>query len=635
MCGILGIIPPIQKDLFKQALDTLTHRGPDDYGIYIDQDIALGHRRLSIIDLSSNGHQPMGYGKVNHDNDRYQIIFNGEIYNYVEIRDELIAKGYVFHTQSDTEVILASYDCWGTKCLNRFNGMWAFAIWDNKEKKLFLSRDRFGKKPLFYAFSRNSKGEEHFIFASEMKAIYPFLKEIKPSENFSYLSSQKNIFSCGQTHDTIVKNIFRFPKSHYTILNLKSIANNKAIKFHRYYNILDNLSNPIPTYDDAVKKFKELFYDAVKIRLRSDVPIGITLSGGVDSSSVASTASQLTHSQNIHAFVACFDNTPQDERYYAQKVAEFSGIDTSYLNINPLSEWGNLEHYFYMLEELYGRCPIAHIATYQAVRDNKIKVTLDGHGSDEMLCGYGEQVEQALWSCGLNHKKIADVLFIANGIRKTPYGVGKLLKHTGIIYTKKFIKKILGKRSIFEISQDMQHHGYQKLDSLSQMLYSLFYERLLPINIRDYDKYSMINSIEMRMPFMDYRIVEFFFSQPFHYKNRDGFTKKIVRDAMQNIMPKDVTYRKSKIGFNAPMIDWIKRKREQNGLHEWFDDILHSKDFLECNLVPNHISAIKAFDEIVKHQTPSPHLAETIWCNLNPYLWQTSNRKYALKFKEW
>src|SRR5258708_6436075 len=199
MCGIAGILPSIDKKFFKEALNTIAHRGPDGYGIWESEDknVMLGHRRLAILDLSENGKQPMQFL-------RYTITFNGEIYNFIEIKKELVSRGYQFYTESDTEVIIAAYDAWGYECLNRFNGMWAFAIWDSETKKLFLARDRYGKKPLFYSFSN-----ARFVFASEMKAIAPFLPSVQTSTHFEWCKN--NTFLYESTDKTLLKDVYRFP----------------------------------------------------------------------------------------------------------------------------------------------------------------------------------------------------------------------------------------------------------------------------------------------------------------------------------------------------------------------------------------------------------------------------------------
>ncbi len=353
MCGILGVLPRVEESFFKKALDTLTHRGPDDFGIAtIDKDITLGHKRLSIVDLY-HGHQPM------FDNSkRYSVVFNGEIYNFIEIKKELEGLGYIHKTNSDTEVLLNTYIEWNDKCVLKFNGMWSFVIWDSLKKELFLSRDRFGKKPLFYA-EINGK----FIFASEMKTIYPFLEKINPSKDFHWI--KRNIFLYESTEKCLVEGIKRFPAGS------SGVYKNGKLKTYRYWNTLDHLTAIPRNYNDQVEVFRELFLDACKIRMRSDVRIGTALSGGLDSSATISAMAHLSDGKIDygkkdwqHAFVATFPGTPLDETHYAKLVTNQIGIDATYINIDPLRYWDNLDEYFYKFEELYITSPIPMLMTY-------------------------------------------------------------------------------------------------------------------------------------------------------------------------------------------------------------------------------------------------------------------------------
>jgi asparagine synthase (glutamine-hydrolysing) len=247
MCGILGTIPATEINEFNVALDKLTHRGPDGFGIWsnLDNDVSLGHRRLSILDISTQGNQPMHY-------EEFTIIFNGEIYNFLELRKELELHGFIFKSNSDTEVVLIAFKFWKEKCLLKFNGMWSMAIWNNNTKSLFLSRDRFGKKPLFYSFY-NGK----FIFGSEMKAITPFFSNIYKSEYFDWCN--QNIFIYENTENCLIKDIKRFPPASYTYINLDTL-DNKEINFIQFWNTIDNLINVPNKYEDQVKIVKEIFY---------------------------------------------------------------------------------------------------------------------------------------------------------------------------------------------------------------------------------------------------------------------------------------------------------------------------------------------------------------------------------------
>ena len=632
MCGILGSIPATaNREHFLQALNTLSHRGPDDFGVYHSDEISLGHRRLAIIDTSSAGHQPMSYNGGG----QYTIVFNGEIYNFIELREELKTKGYIFHTHSDTEVVLASYDCWGEQCLNRFNGMWALAIWDHTKKRLFLSRDRFGKKPLFYAFIKDRQGCDMFVFASEMKAIYPYLDSLKPSQYFDVMSDVRHIFDYNQCQDhTLIEGIFRFPYSHYAYYDPRQ--SHKILEYKRYYCILDHLITPPSRYEDAVERFRELFLESVSLRMRSDVSIGTALSGGVDSSSTICAMAYLAKqglkaesSDWQHAFVACFKDTPQEESHYAREVVDYIGVKASFLEINPLDNWDKLEYYFYILEDLYGRIPLAQISTYQAIKANGVSVTLDGHGADELLCGYGHLI-YALWDCWYHPSKAYDLLNTSNQTLANPLPLARVLKHGISFLIKSCIKKMIAK-PFGLVSQDTSHPNFSKMDFFTQQLYVIFYETLLPVILRDYDRYSMMSSLEIRMPFMDHRLVEFMFSLPFDYKNGSGFTKRIVRDSMSGIVPKGVIWRKNKIGFNAPMIQWMQRDRAHNGLREYFLDLAHSQDFLQSPFVKNPQYIQEAIMKICSGKDNSFYRAQEVWCALNPYIWNKS-LKYALRF---
>lgn len=607
MCGILGTIPASDEEIFKKALNKIYHRGPDRGFIkHMSNNISLGFRRLSIIDLSDNAMQPMSDESGN-----FYVLFNGEIYNFIEIRNELIKKGYKFKSTSDTEVILYSYIEWGKDCLNKFNGMWAFAIWDNIKKELFLSRDRFGKKPLFYAYL-NGK----FIFASEMKAILPFLNEIKPSKDFQWC--KKNIFLYESTDKTLIEGIKRFPQAHYAILR------EGKLNFYRYWNTLDNLIVPPSSYEKQVEMFKEIFYDAVKIRMRSDVKVGTALSGGLDSSSVLATMWYVANKKNIgygkndwqHAFTAIFPDSYIDESEYAKYLTNHLRINNIPIVIEPTKLWKDIEKYLYMFEELYITPPIPMMALYNSINKHGIKVSIDGHGADELLSGYGYIVE-ALWDTKFNINKTIDILTTYQG---TFEGIENYVPICSkpVVYMKYMFKKILKKILKREIkSIDYNHKNYKSLDNLSKHLYICFHETILPTLLRNYDRYSMSNSVEIRMPFMDWRLVRYLFSLPYDAKVGNGFTKKILRDAMKSLLPEKILYRKSKIGFNAPMTQWI-----QNDLRDWFIDLIHSRDFIECELIDDYKKIQRNVIKIIKKEENSFLAGEKVWTDIMPYLWK-------------
>ena len=612
MCGILGTIPNTEYNKFKHALDTLEHRGPDGSGVEtIDNEITLGHRRLAIVDIN-HGHQPMF-----DDTKRYSVVFNGEIYNFIEIRKELEQLGYKFKSNSDTEVLLNAYIKWNDKCVLKFNGMWAFAIWDNHKKELFLSKDRFGEKPLFYA-DINGK----FIFASEMKAIYPFLNQVKPSKDFHWMKN--NIFAYESTEKCLIDGIKRFP------LGSNGVYKNGKLKTYRYWNTLDHLVDVPHNYNEQVDQFRELFLDACKIRMRADVPIGTALSGGLDSSATMSAMAHLSKGQIDygkkdwqHAFVASFPGTPLDESKYAKKVVDNIGIKAEYIDINPINHWNKLEDYFYMFEELYITSPIPMLMTYGAVKSHGTTVTLDGHGADELFSGYGHLLE-ALWDSKFNVESTMDILNTHIGTLSDNAQFGKTNKLS--IYlnymSRKIIKNFLGRGLN---SKDMRHINYKKLDNFSQHLYVIFHETILPTLLRNYDRYSMMNSVEIRMPFMDHRVVSYVNSLPHSSKFGNGYTKKMIRDAMDPYMPKEITWRKSKIGFNTPIIDWM-----QGDLREWFGDTVHDSAFISSELIDNPMQLKSDIMSIVNKKNSNYLEAQKCWTELSPYIWgkSTLNKNY-------
>ena len=631
MCGILGTLPcDKNKNRFRKALDTLTHRGPDDSGVWSDdKSITLGHRRLSILDLSKDGHQPMHYA-----NGRYTIIYNGEIYNFIEIKNELLKKGYNFRSTSDTEVIIAAYIEWRENCLLKFNGMWALAIWDSANKELFISRDRFGKKPFFYSIIGN-----RFVFASEMKAILPYLNRIEYSKRINYMF--EHICDYEATDECVFEGIKRFPAGYWGLYK-----DGKLIK-RRYWDTLEHIEEVPKSYNEQVEKFRELFIDACKIRMRSDVAIGTALSGGLDSSAVISVMSHI--SKNIggeriskdwqHAFVATFPGTPLDESFYARKVVDHINIKATFKEIDPLKSWDKIEDYLYLMEDPYNTSPIPMIELYKAMRNNGVVVTIDGHGADELFSGYGH-ILTALSDCGYNIFKIRNVLTAQRDMTLAKGKQFPKYDHWLKSYLKQIIKNIKkgirnpwknlinGKKTFEQERYDyfsrMLNEEYEKksafnnLDELNKNLYIIFHKTILPTLLRNYDRYSMINGVEIRMPFMDHRIVSYCFSLPWTSKVRNTYNKKLIRDAVQSFMPEEVAYRKAKIGFSTPIVDWMKKE-----LKDYFIDEINSISFQNCTIIkPKEVK--KDILNVINNDNVAFSEGHQAWSNFIPYLWEKS-----------
>ena len=610
MCGIFGYIGNISQTQALTCLDTLAHRGPDGHGLWCQPKITLGHRRLSILDLSENGKQPMSYA-----NGRYQITFNGEIYNFLEIRSELEAKGYKFYSQSDTEIILAAFVEWGELCLGKFNGMWSFAIWDCQEETLFLSRDRLGKKPLFYTVLPSGD----FAFASEMKALFPLLPEVRA--NNALVRDVANIFNYENTEECVIDGIKRFPAGHF------GWVKNGKLRAKRWWCTLDHLVQIPSRYEDQVEQFRELFLDACRLRMRSDVPIGTALSGGLDSSATISAMAQLGKNSSAermgkswqHAFVAAFPGTPLDETEYAKMVTNHIGIDATVVNIDPLKAIDNLDNYFYLFEDLYITSPIPFMLTYGAVKASGISVTLDGHGADELFGGYSFDYLVALRDAGWNFKQASEIISTYydawpkdnEQFAKLPSKIRYIAQH----HAKHIVSKTL-RRNLHSNCKDAQHPAWKNLGHLNQQLYISTHETILPTLLRNYDRYSMSNSVEIRMPFLDYRILSFAFSLPWTSKIRGGFSKAIIRDAVAPYMPAEVTYRKTKLGFNSPIVDWMK-----GPLKNFMMDSINSQAFRTCNLI-NPAQVSHAVLNVINNPNAKFSDGENAWRLLNPYLWE-------------
>lgn len=607
MCGIFGYVGKIEKSLGQTCLDTLSHRGPDGEGTFHTSEVFLGHRRLSILDLSPSGKQPMSYA-----NERYWITFNGEIYNFIEIRAELEKLGYTFKSKSDTEVILAAFLEWGPECLHKFNGMWAFAIWDNTDKALFISRDRFGKKPLFYT----NLGDD-FAFASEMKAIAPLLPGTTVNQRI--IDDIPRIFYYESTDECLIKEIKRFPAGHY------GWYKNNELTLTRYWNTLDHLIEVPKSYDEQVAMFRELFIDAVKIRMRSDVPIGTALSGGLDSSAIFGAIAHLSkngageraNKDWQHAFSATFPGTPLDEIEWAKKVADFTGAPITPVEVNPADYLDTFYDDIYRFEDLYITPHIPFVATYGNMKKAGVTVTIDGHGADELFGGYSFDYLHILHDEMFSYKNSKAVINTYYDSQLTDGKQFGSLPPKIIFWFKQFIrnsaKRLLRRNNVHP---DSAHPNFQKMDYFTQKLFISFHQTVLPTLLRNYDRYSMMRGVEIRMPFMDHRLVSFAFSLPWQSKIRNGYTKSLIRDAISDLIPTDVAYRKTKIGFNAPMVDWFK-----GPMHNFFTSAIEEDDFAKCNLI-KHSEVKKEVTNVIKNPNATFFDAERAWKLISPYFWE-------------
>lgn len=609
MCGIFGTFRlNVSEEKIIECVDKLQHRGPDDRGIWKDELCGLAHRRLSILDLSAAGKQPMTT-----ESERYFIVYNGEIYNFIELREELQLLGYHFRSNTDTEVVLNAYIEWKEKCLDKFNGMWAFAIYDRYEKRLFLSRDRFGVKPLFYA-----KVGDGIAFASEMKALVPVLSVITP--NYRILKDINQYFNYEATETCLLNEINRLPAGHFAYFD------KTGLQINRWWSTLENLVSVPDKYEEQVETFRDLFMDACKVRMRSDVTIGTALSGGLDSSAticamadiIKNGAGARVNPDFQHAFIASFPETMLDETYYARQVTDYLGIDSTEVIIDPIEGLNNLSAYIYNFEDIYITSPVPMMQLYAQVKNNGVTVTLDGHGADELFGGYPGDMIYALLDVGADRRSIRQILETYFGV--IPEAIGGKPQSYGKRYVDFMIrhlaKKILNVPTWDRLIDRKCREEFKKLGHFERVLYNSAHTTILPTLLRNYDRYSMASGVEIRMPFLDYRLVQFAFSISWKAKLHGGYSKSIIRDALKDIMPIGIVERKSKIGFNTPIVEWMKGPWK-----EWLCDTVESMDFKQSNII-NAQRTREAIEQVIYSGDATFSEGEKAWEMLMPYLWE-------------
>jgi len=591
MCGIAGIITPLPLNgddqvysllnhrIHKMA-NALQHRGPDGEGFWINTagTVAFGHRRLSIIDLSDAGIQPMHYPAVNNINTnefntRYTIIHNGEIYNYIELRDELQKKGYSFRSQTDTEVIAAAYDHWQDECVDHFDGMFSFAIWDEKEKELFAARDRFGEKPFYYYFDH-----EQFIFGSEMKALW--------ASGIARIPNQKMLFNFltigytdnpGIPGETFFQNISKLPPASC----LKYYTTKNELVLEKYWDIDPDLQDKMISDEHAIEKFNDLFSTSVKRRLRSDVAIGTSLSGGLDSSSVIATIKSLTpHYSPLTSFTAVFPGFSKDESSYAKQVAQLYNLQQFPVEVTVngfLNDWEKLT---YHQEEPFGSASVyAQYKVFELAKQHQVKVLLDGQGADETLAGYHKYYKW-YWQELFSKRKLkqSKELIAArnNGVQESfgfkniiasyfPDIASMLLEHQ---YLLKAVKQEDLARDFVKLQSKEAYYATPTHFNLNGVLYFNTCMHGLEELLRYADRNSMAHGVETRLPFLNHELVEFIFSLPSHFKIRQGWTKWLLRKTIEQKLPNEITWRKDKVGFEPPQMQWMQNKTVQELIHE-------------------------------------------------------------------
>lgn len=558
MCGIAAIIGQNSKKSqeIKNMTNLVSHRGPDGEGFFNDEFVSLGHRRLSIIDLSSGGHQPMKKKDL-------WITYNGEVFNYLEIKEELVKLGHTFESHSDTEVILASYLQWGKECLHRFNGMFAFVIYDQSKSTVFAARDRFGVKP-FYYWNHN----EQIYIASEIKQ-FTKLEGWKASLNEQMAYDFLSHSLLDHTEQTFFEGVQQLRPGHCLRIDLKS---KYQVKSQIWYDLKDYVA---PSKKRTAIDFAQLLKSAVKLRLRSDVVVGSCLSGGLDSSAIVCLMNERMKTENTSAqqktFSACSDVKKFDEKQFIDIVVKETKVDAKYTYPDQNHLFKVLEKLLWHQDEPFGSTSIfAQWCVFELARANNVKVMLDGQGADEQLAGYHSYFP-IYWVSLLKRFKFL-TLFAELKAAKNHHGYSylKVFKMmTALIlpsWMLFFLRGFLSHNSqiFFNFSSHVKKENPLKsldaFSSMKQASYAQVSKTNLQMLLHWEDRNSMAHGVEARVPFLDYRLVEFTMGLDDEQKIQKGVTKSILREAMKGILPEPIRTRMDKLGFVTPEIVWVQER---------------------------------------------------------------------------
>jgi asparagine synthase (glutamine-hydrolysing) len=564
MCGIAGIVKKdggqVLKSEIKNLTDIISHRGPDDEGFYIHNNFALGHRRLSILDLSIAGHQPLNYQNI-------KVIFNGEIYNYIEIRKELEKANFKFKTGTDTEVIAAAYLYWGEDCVNQFNGMWAFVIYDETKNIFFCSRDRFGIKPFYYV-----NNSSFFAFGSEIKQLHSLgFNKVNLQILFDYLY----IGYQNHTAETFFKDVFQLEPAHNLIYEIE----NQNILIKKYYHLELKTEINHLNLDQS-----ELFYEntikrSISLRLRSDVKVGTCLSGGLDSSYIASVAANFYHEKSNRQFTsitARSGDDKNDETNFAKLVVQKAVLDGKYITPSSQNILEDFQKIVYHQEEPFGSPSIfMQFYVMKAAKENGCTVLLDGQGGDETLLGY-----ERYYISFLKNVSLKNFPFWLKIIRKNSKLSMKDIISYYFYFNFPFVrvihlrKRISGIRNEFKkyFNQDLVYEYSNSTGNLFKLQKLEITKTQLRSLLNYEDKNSMAWSIETRLPFLDYSVVEAAVSIKPEFKINEGWSKFLLRKIGSKVLPEAIAWRKNKIGFEAPQKFW--------DMNPVFDSLIYNSKIL-------------------------------------------------------
>jgi asparagine synthase (glutamine-hydrolysing) len=582
MCGVAALIGLGGRKTDPAALERMTsslqHRGPDDKGVYINGSVGFGFRRLAILDLSPSGHQP----KVSHDGKKI-LVFNGEIYNYIELREELRALGHDFESSGDTEVLLAAYAEWGTNCLAKLNGMWAFLIYDVEEHKIFGSRDRFGVKPLY----RYSSGDL-VVFGSEIKAIVHsgyYKTEINFGAAARFLIEDKLDIDTM----TFYKGVEQIPPGSAFELYLDG-------RSHTWlYWSLDDIEQC--EVADPCETFKELFEDAVRLRMRSDVPVGVCLSGGLDSTSIlcSMTTARTSTSSPLEAF--SFISKDFDESRYISDTIKLTGAQLNKLDVNPASLVAGLQKVlWYHDEPIHSMTALVGFELMGLAAKKGVKVILNGQGADETIAGYHSYFG-AHWAGMLRRRQFFqmwnEIKQHSSAFGSDPYMLS-ISAFLSVLSGRLSTASLYRRAAVYKKRMKLNRNGWFSTEFLSHLNWDQESRRIrtledalkvsvqrhpLPLFLRIEDRNSMAHSVEARLPFLDYRLVRLLFTLPSEWKMRGPWNKYILRQSMAGMIPESVRTRRDKMGFPVPGKQWM-----MEAFYTPMKDLLASREMRESGL---------------------------------------------------
>ncbi len=612
MCGIVGYLGDFTKDSGCEVLtkmnDEIIHRGPDDFGMYCEDNIAFGMRRLSIVDLSG-GHQP-----IFSDDHKYAIVFNGEIYNHNEIRDELVQQGISFNTRSDTEVILKLYIYYGMDFIHKLNGMFSFFILDRTKNKAYLFRDRIGIKPMYYYLNDDNKT---FLFASEIKSIIAsqlYKKDLRYDSISDYLTLRHT-----SNKDTIWSGIKKLSPGNFIEYDLGS----KTTKIDCYWDF--KFQNKVVKNDaEYIQEFSDLIQDAVKKRIvSSDVPVGVFLSGGLDSSIISSTAVNLGHT-NFHTFSVGFeDDRDENELSYAREMAKHIDSKHHEVIVSKKDFLEFLPDLVYYTDEPYADLTSVPLYFLSKKAAENVKVVLSGEGADELFGGYDLNILNNRFSLLKKIEKYKSLFFMLKPFIKKEYrgilediqkyGVNSLLEKKSVYMTKywtKAEKEELLKRDVNDTNYLISSlYGYTSSNDVIDKVSDAYCRMWLVEDLlMKADKMTMANSLEARVPFLDHRIIEFASTLPTHLKVTKDTTKYILREYAKDIIPESILQRPKK-GFSIPVYKWL-----QDDLNGWAKELINDSEQLR---IFDKSMILKEFDNI-KSNNQSAH---KIWIMIILHYW--------------